>query len=218
VLNELRADGLLAVVRAPEAAHARTAAQALVAGGLRFIELTLTTPDVLAVVEDLRSELPGDATVGIGSVRSARDAREAHAAGAQFLVSPHADPALVEAMLATELPALPGALTPTEVAGALAAGASAIKVFPASSVGPGHVNALRGPFPELLVVPTGGIALPEVGAWFDAGVLAIGAGSELTKTPPGTGSAGLERQARAWRSAVDEARARAYLRSSMSKT
>jgi 2-dehydro-3-deoxyphosphogluconate aldolase/(4S)-4-hydroxy-2-oxoglutarate aldolase len=208
VLNELRSDGLLAVVRAADAAGARTVARSLVAGGLRFIELTLTTPGVLGIVEALRSELPGDATVGLGSIRSADDARDARAAGAQFLVSPHADPVLVEAMLATELPALPGALTPTEVAGALAAGAQAIKIFPASTVGPGHVKALRGPFPELLAVPTGGISLADVGAWFDVGVVAIGAGSELTRLPPASGAAGLERQARAWRSAVDLARDR----------
>jgi 2-dehydro-3-deoxyphosphogluconate aldolase/(4S)-4-hydroxy-2-oxoglutarate aldolase len=203
VLNELRADGLLAVVRASDAAGARATARALVAGGLRFIELTLTTPGVLAVVDELRSELPADVTVGIGSVRSNGDARDARAAGAQFLVSPHADPSLVDAMVATELLALPGALTPTEVAGALAAGAPAIKLFPASTVGPGHLKALRGPFPELLVVPTGGIAPDDVQGWFEAGALAIGAGSALTG-----GATGLHDQAQAWRSAIDEARRR----------
>jgi 2-dehydro-3-deoxyphosphogluconate aldolase/(4S)-4-hydroxy-2-oxoglutarate aldolase len=203
MLTALRADGLLAVVRAPDAAGAEATAHALVAGGLRVIELTLTTPGVLASVERLRSTVPAGVLVGIGSVRSAADAQEACAAGAEFLVSPHADPALVAAMLATGLPTLPGALTPTEVAGALDAGAEAVKLFPASTVGPRHLRALRGPFPELAVVPTGGIALADAAAWFGAGAVAIGAGSELTGVDDPRDVAALERQARRWRAAVD---------------
>jgi 2-dehydro-3-deoxyphosphogluconate aldolase / (4S)-4-hydroxy-2-oxoglutarate aldolase len=205
MLDQLEADGLLAVIRAPDAGAARETARALAAGGLRFLELTLTTPDVLSIVEPLRNELPASTTIGIGTVRTAAQAREAHAAGAEFLVSPHAAPALVEAMVATGLPTLPGALTPTEIAGALDAGAQAVKLFPAATVGPGHVRALRGPFPGLAIVPTGGIALGDVDAWFAAGVSAIGAGSELTKCDGRRGA--LEEQAEQWRAAVDRARA-----------
>jgi 2-dehydro-3-deoxyphosphogluconate aldolase/(4S)-4-hydroxy-2-oxoglutarate aldolase len=205
MLDQLEADGLLAVIRAPDADAARDTARALAAGGLHFLELTLTTPDVLSIVEPLRNELPASTTIGIGTVRTAAQAREAHAAGAEFLVSPHAAPALVEAMVATGLPTLPGALTPTEIAGALDAGAQAVKLFPAATVGPGHVRALRGPFPGLAIVPTGGIALGDVDAWFAAGVSAIGAGSELTKCDGRRGA--LEEQAEQWRAAVDRARA-----------
>jgi 2-dehydro-3-deoxyphosphogluconate aldolase / (4S)-4-hydroxy-2-oxoglutarate aldolase len=203
MLSALRADGLVAVVRAPDAAGAEATAHALVAGGLRVIELTLTTPGVLGSVERLRSELPAGVLVGIGSVRCSAEAQDACAAGAEFLVSPHADPALVAAMLATGLPALPGALTPTEVAGALGAGAQAVKLFPASTVGPRHLRALRGPFPDLVVVPTGGIALADAEAWFRAGAVAIGAGSELTGVHDPRDLGALERQGRTWRAAID---------------
>jgi 2-dehydro-3-deoxyphosphogluconate aldolase / (4S)-4-hydroxy-2-oxoglutarate aldolase len=206
MLEQLSADGLLAVIRTPDAEAARRTAHALVAGGLRFIELTLTTPEVLSIVEPLRDELPAPVMVGMGSVRTVAEAREAHAAGAEFLVSPHADPRVVEAMLATELPALPGALTPTEVAAVLSAGAQAIKLFPASTVGPGYVRSLRGPFPELMVIPTGGIGLDDLEAWFQAGVVAIGAGSELTKVSHHAAGDQLEVQAARWRAAVDRAR------------
>jgi 2-dehydro-3-deoxyphosphogluconate aldolase / (4S)-4-hydroxy-2-oxoglutarate aldolase len=205
MLDQLEADGLLAVIRAPDANAARETARALAAGGLRILELTLTTPGVLSIIEPLRDELASSTTIGIGTVRTAVQAREAHAAGAEFLVSPHAAPALVEAMVATGLPTLPGVLTPTEIAGALDAGAQAVKLFPAATVGPGHVRALRGPFPGLAIVPTGGIALGDVDAWFAAGVSAIGAGSELTKSDGRRGA--LEQQAEQWRAAVDRARA-----------
>lgn len=205
MLELLAADGLLAVIRAPDAGTARATARALAAGGLRFLELTLTTPDVLSIIEPLRDELPASVTIGVGSVRTEAEALSAHAAGAAFLVSPHADRRLVEAMVATGLPSLPGALTPTEIAGALNAGAKAIKLFPASTVGPDHVRALRGPFPELAIVPTGGIALDTVDTWFKAGALAIGAGSELTKLDGQPGSS-LELQAQRWRATVDRAR------------
>ena len=203
MLTALRADGLLAVVRAADGARAEAMAHALVGGGLRVIELTLTTPGVLGSVERLRSALPAGVLVGVGSVRTPADARQACAAGAEFLVSPHADPALVAAMLATGLPALPGVLTPTEVAGALDAGAQAVKLFPASTVGPRHLRALRGPFPGLVVVPTGGIALADADSWFRAGAAAIGAGSELTGVGDDLDVAALERQARAWRARID---------------
>jgi 2-dehydro-3-deoxyphosphogluconate aldolase/(4S)-4-hydroxy-2-oxoglutarate aldolase len=205
MLEQLSADGLLAVVRAPDAEVARRTARALVAGGVRFIELTLTTPDVLALVEPLRHELPSSVTIGVGSVRTAVQARDAHAAGAAFLVSPHGDPRLVDAMLSTGLPSLPGVLTPTEVAAALNAGAQAVKLFPAATVGPAHVRALRGPFPGLAIIPTGGIGLSDIDAWFEAGVAAIGAGGELTTISDGAQGA-LELQARRWRAAVDSAR------------
>jgi 2-dehydro-3-deoxyphosphogluconate aldolase/(4S)-4-hydroxy-2-oxoglutarate aldolase len=206
MLEQLSADGLLAVVRAPDADAARRSARALVAGGLRFIELTLTTPDVLSIIEPLRDELSPSVTIGIGTIRTAADARDAHAAGAEFLVSPHADPLVVDAMLATDLPVLPGALTPTEVAAALNAGAQAIKLFPASTVGPGHVRSLLGPFPGLMVVPTGGIGLDDLEAWFAAGVVAVGAGSELTKISHDASRGQLELRAAQWRAAVDRAR------------
>jgi 2-dehydro-3-deoxyphosphogluconate aldolase/(4S)-4-hydroxy-2-oxoglutarate aldolase len=127
----------------------------------------------------VRDGLAADVVVGAGTIRDRDQLDAAVAAGADFLVTPHLDPRLLEAMLATGVPVLPGVMTPSEVAAALDAGAQAVKLFPASTVGPRHLRALRGPFPDLPVVPTGGIGAADVRSWLDAGALAIGAGSEL---------------------------------------
>jgi 2-dehydro-3-deoxyphosphogluconate aldolase/(4S)-4-hydroxy-2-oxoglutarate aldolase len=203
MLSVLAEERLLAVVRAEDADSARRAAEALIAGGIKIVELTLTTPGVLPVVGRLRESTGDDVVVGVGTVRDPQDALAAAEAGAQFLVSPHAAPPLVDAMLATGVPALPGALTPTEVAGALAAGASVVKLFPAATVGPAHLRALRGPFPELTVVPTGGVDLDRAPAWLSAGAVAIGAGSELLGRGPIDPDA-LEQRVAEWRAAIDE--------------
>jgi 2-dehydro-3-deoxyphosphogluconate aldolase/(4S)-4-hydroxy-2-oxoglutarate aldolase len=172
-------DGLIAVVRGGGARAALRTGVALAAGGVRSVELTFTTPEVLSVVAKLRDEVPAGTAVGVGTVRTAEQARAAAAAGAEFLVSPGGDARLVEAMLATGLPCLPGAMTPSEVASLLAIGVTQVKLFPASTVGPAHLRALRGPFPELAAVPSGGIGLGEVVEWFEAGAVAVAAGGEM---------------------------------------
>jgi 2-dehydro-3-deoxyphosphogluconate aldolase/(4S)-4-hydroxy-2-oxoglutarate aldolase len=178
-LARLRAAAVVAVLRADTADQAVDAARALAEGGVRAIELTFTTPGVAGALRRVRDELPAGVVVGAGTIRDRDQLDAAVAAGAEFLVTPHLDPALLEAMLATGLAVLPGVLTPSEVAGALGAGATAVKLFPASTVGPKHLKALLGPFPGLAIVPTGGIAAGDVRTWLDAGAIAVGAGSEL---------------------------------------
>jgi 2-dehydro-3-deoxyphosphogluconate aldolase / (4S)-4-hydroxy-2-oxoglutarate aldolase len=175
-LAALEAARVIAVIRAddPEAAI-RTAGE-LLESGIQAIELTFTTPDV----ERSLSELAGRGVlVGAGTITRPEQAAAAAAAGAAFLVSPGSPPALVAAMAATGLLTIAGCLTPTEVAAALDAGAHAIKLFPASAVGPGYLRALRGPFPAVPIIPTGGIGPGDVEEWIAAGALAVGIGGAL---------------------------------------
>jgi 2-dehydro-3-deoxyphosphogluconate aldolase / (4S)-4-hydroxy-2-oxoglutarate aldolase len=183
VIERLRAARVIAVLRTPDGESAVRAAEALTAGGVRAIELTFTTPGAAEALRRARELLPGDVVVGAGTIRDSVQLDAALDAGAEFLVTPHLDRALLDAMLDSGRLALPGTLTPTEVAAALDAGATAVKLFPASVVGPSYVKALRGPFPGVQVVPTGGIGPADVRPWLDAGALAVGAGGELCPSP-----------------------------------
>jgi 2-dehydro-3-deoxyphosphogluconate aldolase/(4S)-4-hydroxy-2-oxoglutarate aldolase len=179
VLQRLREARVAAVIRADDAESAVAVAEALVEGGLTAVELTYTTPDAGDVIARARSRLGRDVLVGAGTLTTREQIAEATAAGADFLVTPHLDHGLLELMLASGVLALPGVLTPSEVASALAHGAAAVKLFPASSGGMPHLLALFGPFPGIKVVPTGGIDLTDVGAWLEAGAWAVGVGGKL---------------------------------------
>jgi 2-dehydro-3-deoxyphosphogluconate aldolase/(4S)-4-hydroxy-2-oxoglutarate aldolase len=174
--EELRDRGVVAVVRGPSARAAVVAARALARGGITAIELTFTVPSA----EEAIAELAGEEglLVGAGTVLDADQARAAVAAGARYLVAPNLDPAVVEAARELGAPLLPGALTPTEVAAAMRV-APVVKLFPAGLGGPAHLGALRGPFPGLRAVPTGGVSADNLADWLDAGALAVGAGSDL---------------------------------------
>jgi 2-dehydro-3-deoxyphosphogluconate aldolase/(4S)-4-hydroxy-2-oxoglutarate aldolase len=178
-LDRLRSAKVVAVLRSATADDAVRIAEALVDAGVRAIEITYSTPDVAAALRRVCEGVGPDILVGAGTLTDAAHAREAAAAGAQFLVSPHLDLRLLEAMLETGLTALPGILTPTEAIAARAHGAPAVKLFPASSVGPAHLRALRAPFPDLKVVPTGGIGAATAAEWLAAGAWAVGVGGEL---------------------------------------
>ncbi|UIX29208.1 bifunctional 4-hydroxy-2-oxoglutarate aldolase/2-dehydro-3-deoxy-phosphogluconate aldolase [Streptomyces sp. GQFP] len=172
--------GVVAVLRADTPEHLLPAAGTLVDAGLVCLELTLTTPGALDALERLRKDLGDTADLGVGSVRSAEEARRSLDAGAGFLVSPgfHAD-VVAEARRAG-VPVYPGGLTPTELAAAWDAGATAVKLFPASTVGPAHLKAFTDPYPDVRVMPTGGIGLDDIGAWIRAGALAVGLGGALS--------------------------------------
>jgi 2-dehydro-3-deoxyphosphogluconate aldolase/(4S)-4-hydroxy-2-oxoglutarate aldolase len=178
-LEQLREAQAVAVVRARDGREAMQIVDALAGGGLRAIELTFTTPGVEDAIARARRRLDPDTLLGAGTVTTAEQVDSAAAAGADFLVSPHLDPPLLERMLATELLAIPGTLTPSEIAAALRIGASVVKLFPASSVGVAYMQALFGPFPGLQVMPTGGVTVASARSWLDAGAAAVGLGSEL---------------------------------------
>jgi 2-dehydro-3-deoxyphosphogluconate aldolase/(4S)-4-hydroxy-2-oxoglutarate aldolase len=129
--------------------------------------------------------------VGAGTIRSTTEARAFGEAGASFLVSPGVMPEVVRVAVELGIPAVPGALSPTEIATALGAGATAVKLFPASLGGPGYLRALRGPFPDVRFVPTGGIEPTDVRSWLDAGATCIGLGSALVGATPPAGPGDL---------------------------
>lgn len=178
-LSGLRAATVVAVLRAPSAEAGIQATDALVAGGITGIEITYSTPDAAAVIREIRRR-HGDAVhLGAGTVLEPRQAREAVDAGAEFLVSPGTDAELAGAMLGTGVTVLSGALTPSEVMTALRLGVHVVKLFPASLGGPAYLKALRGPFPDVDFVPTGGVNAANLAEWLAAGAVAVGAGGDL---------------------------------------
>jgi 2-dehydro-3-deoxyphosphogluconate aldolase/(4S)-4-hydroxy-2-oxoglutarate aldolase len=181
-LAALRAATVIAVLRAPSAEAGVRATDALVAGGITGIEITYSTPDAAAVIREIRQR-HGDAVyLGAGTVLEQAQAAEAVDAGAEFLVSPGTEPELAAAMLDAGVTVLSGALTPSEVMTALRLGVQVVKLFPASLGGTAYLKALRGPFPQVSFVPTGGVNAGNLAEWLAAGAVAVGAGSDLCST------------------------------------
>lgn len=178
---------LLAVVRGKEPDAAARTALVLVDCGIPLVEVSLSTPDAFAIIGHLREELGADGLVGAGTVLTADDARQAADAGASYVVTP-ASATGERASHELGLPVLAGALTPTEIVVAHQAGAAAVKVFPASTHGPGYVRALRDPLPEIPLVPVGGVDSEAACAYLAAGALAVGVGSPLVGDAASGGS------------------------------
>jgi 2-dehydro-3-deoxyphosphogluconate aldolase / (4S)-4-hydroxy-2-oxoglutarate aldolase len=179
-LERVAAVPVVAILRAADAGRFLEVGRVLYQGGVRAVEVTLTSEGALAAFARLREELPGDALLGVGTVRTVGDAERAAAAGATYLIAPDLRADVVAWAVERELPVVPGALTPTEVAAAWAAGATAVKVFPASAVGgPAYVKAVRAPLPEVPLVPTGGVGIDDIGAYLAAGAAAVGVGAPL---------------------------------------
>ena len=179
VHERLRAAQAVAVVRARDGKEAVRIAQALHAAGMAAIELTFTTPGVAEALAETRKRLGDGLLLGAGTITTTEQVEAAARAGADFLVSPHLDPVVLDAQLATGLLSIPGVLTPSEVAAALRSGATLLKLFPASTVGVGHMQALFGPFPGLALMPTGGITVEDARDWLRAGAVAVGLGGQL---------------------------------------
>jgi 2-dehydro-3-deoxyphosphogluconate aldolase / (4S)-4-hydroxy-2-oxoglutarate aldolase len=179
-LEQLAVVPVVAILRAGDAGRFLEVGRVLYEAGVRAIEVTLTSAGALEAFGRLREELPADALLGVGTVRSAADAERAVDAGATYLVAPDFRPEMVAFAVEREIPVVPGALTPTEVAAAWAAGAAAVKVFPVSAVGgPAYLKAIRAPLPEVPLVPTGGVGIDDIGAYLGAGAVAVGIGSPL---------------------------------------
>jgi 2-dehydro-3-deoxyphosphogluconate aldolase/(4S)-4-hydroxy-2-oxoglutarate aldolase len=178
-LTELRSAGVVAVLRAPSVEVALKSVEALIAGGITAIEVTYSTPEPARVIREIVRTYGDDVYVGAGTIVKAAQAREITDAGARFLVSPGTIPELATAMLETGNVVMLGAMTPTEVMLASSLGAHAVKVFPASLGGPGYLNSLRGPFPSIPFMPTGGVNANNIAEWFRAGAVAVGAGGDL---------------------------------------
>ena len=200
----LLAGGVVAIARRLSADAAPAVAEALSSGGVRAFEITLNEPkDVAFRAIEAVAARGADIAIGAGTVLSIEDARLALDAGATFLVMPTTDTELVAWAAARGIPAFPGAATPTEILAAWRAGAAAVKLFPASALGPSFVRECRGPFPDIPLVPTGGVTAETAGTFITAGAIAVGLGSWLV----GDGAAdGVTRRARQVVDAVASAR------------
>ncbi|HEY4692683.1 MAG TPA: bifunctional 4-hydroxy-2-oxoglutarate aldolase/2-dehydro-3-deoxy-phosphogluconate aldolase [Bellilinea sp.] len=179
VLERVKSLGLLAVIRGPSADLTVQMVEALVKGGVTGIEITYSTPNAEEVVKTLSGKFGDSILLGMGTLTKPEQAASAKAAGAHFLVSPICEPELVKAMVGSGLATMAGALTPTEVFQAYSLGVDVVKVFPGSLGGPAYIKALKGPFPYIPMMPTGGVSASNAKDWFAAGVVAVGAGSEL---------------------------------------
>jgi 2-dehydro-3-deoxyphosphogluconate aldolase / (4S)-4-hydroxy-2-oxoglutarate aldolase len=170
---------IMGLVRTNDQATGQAMADAMVSAGIRAIEITLTTPGALDIVEKLSENK--DLIVGVGTVISKENVKSAEKAGAKFIVSPNTDSDVIEKTKSLDMVSMPGIATATEVGEALKAGADILKLFPASTYGPAHLKALRDPYPGQFWCPTGGISLGSVDDWFAAGANLIGLGGPLTK-------------------------------------
>ena len=179
ITERLIADGIAAVIRLDHPDRLLRASEALLEGGVYVLEVTMTTPKALDMIEQLSEAFAPDALIGVGSVVDANAARAAIQAGAQFVVSPVLKREIIDATHAQDRPVLPGALTPTEMQRAHDLGADIVKVFPASQFGPGYLKSVRAPLPHLQLMPTGGVTAENVAEWFHAGACAVGVGSAL---------------------------------------
>ena len=174
--------GVIAVVRAPEAARLRAVARALAAGGVGAVEITLTTPGAIATIADLaRDNELGGCVVGAGTVLDEAAARAVSDAGARFVVSPTLDHAVLRACRERAVPCMPGAFTPTEILEAWRAGASLVKLFPAASLGLDFIRDVLAPLPFLRLVPSGGVTLENAAEWIRAGAAAVSVGGALLR-------------------------------------
>lgn len=179
IIEQLLNPGIIAVVRAKRTDQAAPLAEALVAGGIIAVEITMTTPNALAAIREVSAKLGDRALIGVGTVLNETTCRAAIDAGAQFVVSPICRRELVPIALQAGKPIMLGAYTPSEAQLAHEAGSDFIKIFPADSLGPNYIKALRAPLPHLKIVPTGGVDLRTIGEFFKAGCVAVGAGSSL---------------------------------------
>lgn len=177
-IDELSQSRVLCILRAPRPDHVAEAAQVLAGCGLRMIEVTYTIPHAGGVIAELRHRVP-KALIGAGTITSEAEADDAISAGAQFLVTPGLTDKLAEYLSDCSVPLIAGAFSPSEVMRAHTAGAAAVKLFPAASIGPRFLAEIRAPLPHISLVPTGGVSLEQIQPFLRAGATAVGVGSAL---------------------------------------
>lgn len=175
----LQANPVVAVLRARHAREYAPVIDALVKGGVRSIELTLSTEGVFDLLPEIKRQFGADAEIGVGTLTSGDQAAQALDGGADYLVTPAMVTDVIRAAVRAGIPVFPGGLTPTELLTGMHAGATAVKLFPASTVGPGYIGQLRGPFPQMRIIPSGGIGIDDAADWIAAGALAVSLGRPL---------------------------------------
>ncbi len=171
--------GIVGIIRLKDPSAVPAIVNALMAGGVRALEITMTVPGAVELIRSIAPGLPPEFILGAGTVTDAATAARVIEAGAKFIVSPVYRPAVIAACRERDVPALPGCFSPTEILDAWDAGADIVKVFPATALGPAFFRDVRGPLPHIKLMPTGGVTLDNAGDWIRAGAVAVGVGSAL---------------------------------------
>ena len=198
-IDKLLSEKMMTLVRSKSQSEGQAMADALVEAGVKVIEITLTTPGALKIIEKLLKNK--DLLVGAGTVRTVKDVKKVEDVGANFIVSPDTNEDVIKATKKLKLVSMPGVSTPTEVAIAEESGADILKLFPAAILGPAHLKMIREPFPNNRWCPTAGITLESIPKWFEAGADLVGLGGPLTKD----GVGGVGKNVLAFRNAINEA-------------
>lgn len=182
IISKIKESGLVAVVRAETSEQAFKINDACIEGGVAAVEITFTVPGAHKVIEDLACKYnSGEIIIGAGTVLDPETARAAILSGAQYIVSPCLNVDTVKLCSRYQIACMPGAMTIKEVVDCMEAGADIVKIFPGNLFGPKIIKAIKGPVPQAEMMPTGGVDVENVGQWIEAGAVAVGAGSSLTK-------------------------------------
>jgi 2-dehydro-3-deoxyphosphogluconate aldolase/(4S)-4-hydroxy-2-oxoglutarate aldolase len=174
--------GIVAVIRLRDPGRLRGVIDALIEGGVRALEITMTVPGAVELIRKTAPTMPADFRLGAGTVTNGETAEQVIDAGASFIVSPVFRRDVLDVCAKRDVPAMPGCFTPTEILDAWEHGADVVKVFPATALGPGYIRDVRAPLPHVKLMPTGGVTLDNAGEWIQAGAVAVGVGSSLLDT------------------------------------
>ena len=207
VLRGITEIGVIAVVRASSKEEALAVAEAVKAGGIFAIEVTMTVPNAIEVIKHLADSYANDEMlIGAGTVLDSETSRAVILAGAEYVVSPGLNIEMIRTCNRYQKLCMPGAMTVTEIITAMEAGADVVKVFPGSVLGPGFVKAVRGPLPQVKLIPTGGVNLDNVGEGISSGCIAVGVGGELTKGASTGDYRAMTETAKLYREKISKAR------------
>ncbi len=178
-LSRIIDSGVIAVIRLKNKSSIKNVVNALVKGGIKCVEITMTVPDADQIISELDKEFQDSIILGAGTVTKSEDAQMLISNGAKFIVSPILNMDIIKTCNKADIVCIPGCFTPTEIFNAWNSGADIIKVFPATSLGPRYIKDLLAPFPEIKLIPTGGVSIDNAGEWILAGAAAVGIGSNL---------------------------------------
>lgn len=179
ITTSIQEYGVIAVIRMKDGDRVKKVVEAILAGGVHVIEITMTVPNAASIIESLQKDNDGSIIIGAGTVTDSDTAVRVIESGAQYVVSPILDHAIIATCFERDVLGIPGCYTPTEIHTARKSGADLVKLFPATSLGPNFIKDIRGPFPDFKLIPTGGVTVDNVGSWIAAGAAAVGIGSDL---------------------------------------
>ena len=178
-LTQILSNGVVAVIRMKDPKRLSKVVDAVRAGGVKCIEITMTVPGAVDIIGEMARNAPHDILIGAGIVTEKSGARDVIKAGAKFVVGPALNLDILAVCRESDIVCMPGCFSPTEILAGWNAGADIIKVFPATSLGPKYFKDIAGPFPHIRLMPTGGVTIENVGEWIAAGAVAVGIGSDL---------------------------------------